>query len=52
VGNKVSGKENFVATVIWQKMFSPKNIAAHLWEDHDCLLVFAQLNELWQAAAS
>ncbi len=27
--NEVFGADNFVATVIWQKVFSPKNSARH-----------------------
>ena len=33
--DEVFGEENFIATVIWQKIFSPKNTAMHFSEDHD-----------------
>jgi len=45
--NEVFGEENFVATVIWQKVFSPKNSARHFSEDHDYLLLYARQGELW-----
>lgn len=41
------GGENFIATVIWQKLFSPKNSARHFSEDHDFLLVCARDAGLW-----
>jgi adenine-specific DNA-methyltransferase len=46
--NEVFGNENFIATVIWQKVFSPKNTAAYFSEDHDYILVFARNKEAWQ----
>jgi len=38
----IFGAENFVATCIWQKNFSPKNTARQFSEDHDYLLVYAK----------
>ena len=46
--DEVFGEQNFVATVIWHKMDSPKNSARHLSEDHDYLLVFAKSAEVWR----
>ena len=37
--DEVFGGENFVATVIWQKIFSPKNSARHFSEEHDSIAV-------------
>ena len=45
--DEVFGGENFVATVIWQKIFSPKNSARHFSEDHDYLVVYARNAETW-----
>ena len=47
VTNEVFGEENFVATVIWQKVYSPKNSARHFSEDHDYLIVYARSAETW-----
>lgn len=48
--NEVFGAENFVATVIWQKVFSPKNSAKHFSEDHDYIVVYARHAESWSPA--
>lgn len=45
--DEVFGEENFVACIIWQKVYSPKNSARHFSVDHDYLLVFAKSSELW-----
>jgi adenine-specific DNA-methyltransferase len=44
----VFGEENFIATVIWQKVFSPKNSARHFSEDHDYVVVYAKSGETWK----
>jgi adenine-specific DNA-methyltransferase len=46
--NEIFGDENFVATVIWQKVYSPKNSARHFSEDHDYILVYARHAEDWR----
>ena len=46
--DEVFGEQNFVATVIWHKMDSPKNSARHLSEDHDYLLVYAKCADIWR----
>jgi adenine-specific DNA-methyltransferase len=48
VCDEIFGVANFIAAVIWQKMFSPKNSARHLSESHDYILVYAQNAELWR----
>ncbi|QOC22345.1 site-specific DNA-methyltransferase [Wenzhouxiangella sp. AB-CW3] len=45
--DEIFGAENFVATVIWQKVYSPKNTARHFSEDHDFILVYARNADLW-----
>ena len=45
--DEVFGGENFVASIIWQKNFSPKNTARHFSEDHDYILVYARNSECW-----
>lgn len=46
--NEIFGEENFIASVVWQKVFSPKNSAKHFSEDHDYILVYAQNSEIWR----
>ena len=48
VMDDVFGSENFIATVIWHKMDSPKNSAIHFSEDHDYILIFARDSETWR----
>ncbi|XQU07199.1 site-specific DNA-methyltransferase [Halomonas sp. LY9] len=45
--DEVFGSENFVAQIIWQKVFSPKNSARWFSEDHDYILVYAREKTLW-----
>src|SRR5947209_16083595 len=45
--NEVFGEENFITTIIWQKVFSPKNSARHFSEDHDYIVVYARNAEKW-----
>jgi len=45
--NEVFGEENFVTTIIWQKVYAPKNSARHFSEDHDYILVYARRAETW-----
>ncbi len=46
--NEILGEENFVATVIWQKVFSPKNSARHFSADHDYVVVYAGHADTWR----
>jgi adenine-specific DNA-methyltransferase len=42
------GEANFIANVIWQKVFAPKNTAQHFSDDHEYILVFAQSARVWR----
>lgn len=46
--DEVFGRSNFVANVIWQKIFSPKSTARHLSDMHDHILLVAKDKEQWQ----
>jgi len=46
--DEVFGPENFIATVIWHKMDSPKNSAIHLSEDHDYIVIYARDSDVWR----
>jgi adenine-specific DNA-methyltransferase len=46
--NEVFGEENFIASVIWQKVYSPKNSARHFSEDHDYIVVYGRHAEVWR----
>ncbi|WP_066638626.1 site-specific DNA-methyltransferase [Desulfolucanica intricata] len=45
--NEIFGEENFVATVIWQKVFSPKNTARLFSVDHDFIIIYARNAQIW-----
>lgn len=45
--DELFGAQNFVAQVVWQKVFSPKNSAQWFSEDHDYILVYARNRSLW-----
>jgi adenine-specific DNA-methyltransferase len=45
--DEIFGEDNFVANIIWQKIFSPKNTARYFSEDHDHILVYAKSIENW-----
>ncbi|MHB1075999.1 site-specific DNA-methyltransferase [Thiobacillus sp.] len=47
VCTEVFGEANFVAQIIWQKVFSPKNSARWFSEDHDYVLVYAKSGDQW-----
>ncbi|MBA6115068.1 site-specific DNA-methyltransferase [Pseudomonas putida] len=47
VCTEIFGEENFVAQIIWQKVFSPKNSAKWFSEDHDYVLVYAKSGDQW-----
>ena len=48
VTDEIFGRKNFVANVVWQKIFSPKNTAKHFSDDHDHILVYAKNGENWR----
>ena len=46
--DEVFGEQNFVATIIWQKNFSPKNSANWFSEDHDYVVAYARDKARWR----
>jgi len=46
--SEVFGEDNFVAQIIWQKVYAPKNTADWFSEDHDYVLVYARNKSLWR----
>jgi site-specific DNA-methyltransferase (adenine-specific)/adenine-specific DNA-methyltransferase len=46
--DEIFGASNFIATVLWQKVYSPKNSARHFSEDHDYIVVYARNAETWR----
>lgn len=46
--DEMFGAKNFVATVLWQKVYSPKNSARNLSEDHYYVVIYAAKAETWR----
>ncbi len=46
--DEVFGRDNFIASVIWQKADSPRNTAKYFSVDHDYVLVYAKNAEVWR----
>ncbi len=40
--DEIFGEENFIATCLWQKNYSPKNSAEFFSSDHDYVLIYAK----------
>lgn len=45
--DEVFGQHNFVANIIWQKNFSPRNTAKWFSEDHDYVISYAKNKDQW-----
>ena len=48
VMDEVFGRKNFVANVIWQKIYTVKNSARHLSDMHDYVFLYAKNSDLWK----
>lgn len=46
--DEVFGRPNFIATVIWEKVYSPKSSARFLSENHDYVICYAKNSSQWQ----
>ncbi|MBK5964038.1 site-specific DNA-methyltransferase [Thiocystis minor] len=46
--DEIFGADNFVATCIWHKNYSPKPSAQFFSEDHDYLLIYAKDKTIWR----
>lgn len=46
--DEIFGPENFIASVIWQKVYAPKSSAKHFSVDHDYVMVYARDADRWR----
>ena len=46
--DEIFGRENFVATICWEKKYSPANDAKWLSDNHDFILIQARKKEVWR----
>lgn len=45
--DEVFGSENFIDTIVWQKVYAPKSSARHFSASHDFLIVYGRNAESW-----
>jgi adenine-specific DNA-methyltransferase len=46
--DEIFGRDNFIASVVWQKADSPRNTAKYFSVDHDDVFVYAKNAEIWR----
>jgi len=46
--DEIFGRSNFVATIIWEKVYSPKSSARFISENHDYVICYVKDSEKWQ----
>jgi adenine-specific DNA-methyltransferase len=46
--DEIFGRENFVATIIWEKVYSPKSSAKYFSENHDFIVIYAKSKSEWE----
>jgi len=46
--DEIYGEDNFVAQIVWERAFSPKNDAKYFSENHDYILVYAKKIEYFK----
>ena len=46
--DKVFGRENFIANIIWQKKYTVANDVRHFSKTHDHILVYAKNAKIWR----
>ncbi|MBR1646549.1 MAG: site-specific DNA-methyltransferase [Selenomonadaceae bacterium] len=46
--DEIFGRNNFVASVVWEKKYSPQNDAKWLSDSHDFILVYARDKNIWR----
>lgn len=45
--DEIFGENNFIATIIWQKIYSPKSSAKFFSENHDYVVLYAKDRDEW-----
>ncbi|QQW71830.1 site-specific DNA-methyltransferase [Helicobacter pylori] len=46
--DEIFGEDNFVATIIWEKKYSPQNHTKWFSDNHDFILLYAKDKEIWR----
>jgi len=45
--NEIFGEENFIATIIWEKVHTRKNSSKYFSVSHDYITAYAKIKEVW-----
>lgn len=45
---RLFGEHNFIANIIWQKVYSPKGTAQHFSDDHEYIICYALNKSVWR----
>ena len=48
LADEIFGRDNFVANIIWEKVYTTKNDARWLSDSHDFILVYAKDKNIWR----
>lgn len=46
--DEIFGRQNFITTVVWQKLFTVKNSAKYLSDMHEYVLIYSKVKESWE----
>ncbi len=46
--DEIFGRSNYINTVIWEKKYAPQNDARWLSDNHDFILVYAKIKDIWR----
>jgi len=48
IANEIFGKENFVARIVWEKVYTPKSNGRVISTDHDYILVYSKSSDFYE----
>ena len=48
IANEIFGRENFVARIVWEKVYTPKSNGRVISSDHDYILVYCKSHEFYE----
>ncbi|WP_420598303.1 site-specific DNA-methyltransferase [Neptuniibacter sp.] len=48
IANEIFGRENFVARVVWEKVYTPKSNGRVISTDHDYVLIYCKSGEFYE----
>ena len=49
IANEIFGRENFVARVVWEKVYTPKSNGRVISSDHDYILIYCKTSDFYES---